>query len=170
MQSIDQLIKPSPDLFLSGVSWPLFYISVSRLTSRPCWKTLRWLSLTLRRSRSTSSSLKGSLWWPVCSPLRDICIWSFTFHLTVQMCLMSTCRHASIIPSGGHTPEFKGVLLPGELLLLPAASQTEEWRGDQDLSSAFYTRYTGILVLNLSLVTMQKRDYHTAKIKYRLSF
>lgn len=165
MQSIDQLIKPSPDLFLSmhlgynyaqrrkGVSWPLFYISVSRLMSRPCWKTLRWLSLTLRRSRSTSSSLKGSLWWPVCSPFQRICIWSFTaaavFHLTVQMCVLSTCRHASIIPSGGHTSEFEGVLLSRELLLLPAASQTEEWRGDQDLPSAFYTRYTGILVLNI---------------------
>lgn len=85
-------------------------------------------------------------------------------------CFLSTCRHASIISSGGHTSEFKGVLLPRELLLLPAASQTEKWRGAQDLPSSFYTRYTSILVLHfcpwlLCQKNKNKTKYHRLFLK-----
>lgn len=34
------------------------------------------------------------------------------FQFNVYLCLLLTCRHANVIPSGGHASERKGFLLP----------------------------------------------------------
>lgn len=51
-------------------------------------------------------------------------------------------RHARVIPSGGHPSDLEGLLLPGEFLLLPAASQAEKRRRRQALPSALHPRYS----------------------------